>query len=315
MNKDISIIGAGVLDVLAGAVDDKILSRDSTPMNFITLAFGGDALNEAVALSRLGKSVQWISKVGDDDAGKKILSFAEENGIDINGVTVQAELASGVTIVLVAENGERRFLTNSNSSLRKLTEDDILPHVDAMAPIVSFASMFISPPLDVPTMTRLFKRIKAGGRILAVDTKMPHHGETLNDLAELLPFVDYFVPNEFELAALTGGDDTDKNISALLDCGLKCAIVKCGGDGCIIAEGDERIKIPACPVEKVLDTTGAGDCFAAGLLWALSEGWPLAECGRFACATASCSVEQVGAVTGVTSLEKVMARYEQLTSR
>ena len=79
----ISIIGPGVIDVLAGAVDDKILSRVSSPMDFVEISFGGDALNEAVVLSRLGKQVQWISKVGDDEAGRRVLNYAEENNLSV----------------------------------------------------------------------------------------------------------------------------------------------------------------------------------------------------------------------------------------
>lgn len=310
MSNEISVIGAGVIDVLAGPTDEHIATRGSSPMDYVKLAYGGDALNEAVALSRLGKQVQWISKVGDDDAGEKILSHAKSNGLDVDCVTIQRGAQSGVTVVLVDAQGERRFLTNTNSTLRTLEESDISPHVDALAPIVSFASMFISYRLDVPAMTRLFKRIKSSGRTLVVDTKQTKRGETLDDVAELLPYMDFFLPNESELAMLTGGDDVHENIAALLNRGLPCVVVKVGGKGCLIARRNELIEIPACPVEKVIDTTGAGDCFAAGFLWALSEGWQLDKCGRFACAVASLSVEQVGAVTGVTNLAAVMERYK-----
>ena len=306
----ISIIGPGVIDVLAGAVDDKILSRVSSPMDFVEISFGGDALNEAVVLSRLGKQVQWISKVGDDEAGRRVLNYAEENNLSVEGVNVAAGMATGISIALVDKNGERRFLTNSKCTMRNFEAADILPHVDHMAEIVSFASLFISYALDVPAMEKLFRRIKANGRTLAIDMKTPKNGETLEDLSGLLSCVDYFFPNESELATLTGGDDVHKNIRALLSHGLKCAVVKRGGKGCIIATDSTQIEIPACPVDKVIDTTGAGDCFAAGFLWALSEGWSLAECGRFACTVASCSVECVGAVAGVKSLEQVMHRYK-----
>ena len=198
--------------------------------------------------------------------------------------------------------------------------------------------MFISPLLDIAATERIFRKIKSRPRILAFDMKeptsdaplennfaaterilafdatRPKNGETLKDLATILSYADYFFPNEEELATLTGSDDLYKNIDSLLDCGLKCAVVKRGGDGCIIATKNERLEIPACHVEKVVDTTGAGDCFAAGFLYALSEDWPLAECGKFACAVASCSVEEVGAVAGVTSLEKVLQRYERSIS-
>ncbi|MBR3050308.1 MAG: carbohydrate kinase family protein, partial [Selenomonadaceae bacterium] len=166
--KKISIIGTGVVDVLAGAVDEKIFNFDSTEMDYVKLSFGGDALNQSIVLSRLGKSVKWISKLGDDDAGQQILNYAKKNGVDISGVKVQSHLATGVTVVLVDAKGERRFLTNPNSSLRKLSEEDILPHIDDMAEIVSFASLFISSMLDVPAMERIFRRIKSSGRTLAL---------------------------------------------------------------------------------------------------------------------------------------------------
>lgn len=309
MNR-ISIIGVGVIDILVGAVDEKLFIGDGQDVDYTKISFGGDALNQAVALSRLGKNIQWISKVGDDDAGRRILNYAEGNGIDVSCVKIVPGLDTAVTIVLVDAKGERRFLMNPHSTLRKLAEEDISPHVDDMAAIVSFASMFISTLLDVPAMERLFRRIKASGRTLAVDMKPSKRGETLDDLSGVLSCTDYFFPNEFELATLTGKSDIDENIAALLNCGLNCAVVKRGGEGCIIATKSEQIEIPACRVEKVIDTTGAGDCFAAGFLWALSEGWQLEECGKFACAVASCSVERVGAVTGVTSLAEVMRRLK-----
>ena len=308
--KKITIIGAGVIDVLVGAVDEKIFSRSSMPTDFIKISFGGDALNEAIVLSRLGKNVQWISKVGDDDAGKRILSYAAENGLSVAGVTVQAGLETGVNIVLVDAQGERHFLTNPRSSLRRLSAEDIIPHISGMGEIVCLASMFVSPLLDIAATEKIFKLIKAESRILAFDATRAKNGETLEDLATILSYADYFFPNEAELATLTGEADVYKNISALLSYGLKCAVVKRGGNGCVITTKDDLIEMPACRVEKVVDTTGAGDCFAAGFLWALSEGRSLAECGRFACATAACSVEEVGAVTGVTSLEKVLRRCE-----
>lgn len=309
-SKEITIIGAGVVDVLVGAVDENIFTSSSSAMDFIEMSFGGDALNEAIVLSRLGKNVEWISKIGDDDAGKRILNYAAGNKISVEHLKVEAGLATSITIVLVKKSGERFFLTNPQASMRKLASQDILPYVGEMAQIVSFASAFISTTLDIAAMEKIFKAIKSSGKILAFDMKFPHYGETLPDMAGMLSNADYFFPNEEELATLTGDSDVDKNIAALLNYGLKCAVVKRGGKGCIIATKNECYEIPACRVEKVIDTTGAGDCFAAGFLWALSEGWRLEDCGRFACAVASCSVEEVGAVAGVTSLEKVMRRYK-----
>ena len=81
MNYDITVIGAAIIDILASPVNETVFSAGSIPMDTIRMSFGGDALNEAVILSGLGKKVQLISKVGDDEAGKRVLGFLQEKGI------------------------------------------------------------------------------------------------------------------------------------------------------------------------------------------------------------------------------------------
>ncbi len=190
--------------------------------------------------------------------------------------------------------GERYFLTHSDGSLRTLREDDITPYIDSAA------------------MKRVFQRIKSKpDRVLAADMTKAKHGETLADLSALLPFVDYILPNEDEAACLTGERDPRVNAERFISQGAKCVIIKLGRRGCLIRAQNDLYEIPACPVTHTVDTTGAGDCFAAGFLWALSEGFPLEECGKFACATASCTVEETGATTGLHSLDIPFKRYQE----
>ena len=81
MAHDITIIGAAILDILAAPINNSIFQKGSLPMETISLSFGGDALNEAVVLSQLGVDVELISKVGNDEAGKRILDFLKEKGV------------------------------------------------------------------------------------------------------------------------------------------------------------------------------------------------------------------------------------------
>jgi sugar/nucleoside kinase (ribokinase family) len=134
----------------------------------------------------------------------------------------------------------------------------------------------------------------------------------LADLEELLPYIDYILPNRDEIALLTGKNDPFANAKLLIEAGVGCAVIKCGKDGCLIRTKDECYKIPAYPVENALDSTGAGDCFAAGFLWGLRNGLSLEECGYFACATASCAVEHMGATDGVQSIGEPMKRYREM---
>lgn len=305
---DISIIGAAIIDILAAPVSETVFSTGSCPMDTIQMSFGGDALNEAVILSRLGKKVQLITKVGEDEAGKRVLNFMEENRLSVESVKIQKDLATGINIVLINEKGERHFLTNPHGSLRKLAFGDIDGYLDDAAPIVSFAGMFVSPLLNIAKMKQLFARIKGKDRFLAVDMTKAKNGETLEDIEELLPYMDCIFPNEEEIALLTGERDPFENAKRLVSCGVKTAVVKCGADGCVVADRQCVRAIPAVPVKVCLDTTGAGDSFAAGFLWGIANGWQIDECARFACAAASCNVEAYGAAGGIHSLEDVRRR-------
>lgn len=280
-------------------------------METIKMSFGGDALNETIILSELGKKVQLISKVGDDEAGKRVLGFLQEKDISAESVHIEKSLSTGINIVLIDEKGERHFLTNPNSSLRKLDLEDIQPFLENTAEIISFASMFVSPLMTIPKMQQLFSEVKAQGKILAVDMTKAKNGEKIEDLAELLSYIDYIFPNEAEIALLTGETDPYRNAEILLEMGVKTAVIKCGEKGCILGDETGIYMIPAVPVQKCVDTTGAGDTFVSGFLWGLSEGWEPLECAKFACAAASCAVEIVGATGGVRYLEEIRKRYEE----
>ena len=313
--KNITIIGNAIIDVLAKSVNVKVFETGSLPVDKIKLSFGGDALNEAIVLTRLGKNVDLISKVGDDEAGSRMLSFLKDSGILGDKIIVEQGLDTSINIVLIDEQGERHFLTNPVGSQRRLSEADIYPYLDSVNDIVSFASIFVSPLLDIPAMKRVFKKIKEkSDRILVTDLTKAKNGESLKDIAELLPYIDYILPNEEEIALLTGEKDPEINAELLVEAGVSCAVIKCGSKGCIVKTREETYHIPSYPVKNCIDTTGAGDSFAAGFLWALSEGWPLIDCGCFACAVASCTVECVGSTDGVVSIETPLNRYRLISA-
>ena len=313
MNAEVTVIGAGIIDVLAGPVDESVFVKDSQPMNSTRLAFGGDALNEAVVLSQLGAKVELISKVGDDEAGKRVLDFLREKQVDVTKVKTEADLETGINIVLVTPDGERMFLTNPNGSLRKLSEADVMEQLDSAADIVCMASMFVSPLLDIPAMERIFQKIKSKpGRILVADMTTAKNGETLADIACLLKYIDYLIPNEAEATRLTGETDVYRNAELFLEHGASCVVIKQGKNGCLICTKDKKVEIPAYPYVKLVDTTGAGDSFVAGFIWGLKNGMPIGECGRFGCAVASCTVEKLGANAAVDSAELPTKRYEEM---
>lgn len=313
---DITVIGSAIIDILARPVSARVFESGSEPAEDIKLSYGGDACNEAVALSRLGKHVSILSLLGDDEPGKMVLSYLSQNGVDTSAITIHPDIPTSINLVLVESQGERSFVTNPRSSLRRLSEDMILSNLDHMAGIVSFASLFVSHDLSMPAQHRVYKAIKnqPGVTILTTDVTKPKHGETLADIAGFLPYLDVVFANDAEAAMLTGNPDPAANARSIVEAGAGCAVIKTGSRGCEICYGDlpVPIHIPAYPDAHCVDTTGAGDCFAAGFLYALSEGMSYEDCARFGCATASCSIESVGATEGIRSLETIYQRFQTL---
>ncbi|MBQ8095384.1 MAG: carbohydrate kinase family protein [Clostridia bacterium] len=314
---EITVIGASILDVLARPVSSHVFISGSEPAEDIKLSFGGDACNEAVAMSRLGNAVSLISLIGNDEAGRLILDYLHKNHVDTAGIVRSDTIPTGINLVFITELGERCFVTCPKSTLRHLNEEMILSQADNMADIVSFASLFVSHDLSIAALSRIFKEIKhKPGRFLTSDCTRPKNGECLSDLASILPYLDVIFANEMEAASITGCKSPAENTALFLEAGARCAVIKTGSRGCILHSKDmiEPVTIPAYPYAKCIDTTGAGDCFAAGFLHAFSRGMSFTDCAVYANAAASCSIETVGAADGIQSPEIIQRRFEIIRS-
>ena len=125
MKKDVLVIGAAILDILARPTSESVFESGSYACDDIKISFGGDALNDAILLSKMGKSVELISVIGNDKEGHMIASECNKHSIELRN-PLRDDIQTGVNIVLVKEDGSRHFLTNKNGSLRKLCLDDII---------------------------------------------------------------------------------------------------------------------------------------------------------------------------------------------
>ena len=230
------LIGAAILDVVAPGAGPRVFETGSLPCPGLRLGTGGDAMNEAVVLARLGRRVRLVSRVGDDAAGDLVLGVCRKNGIDVSGVA-RGRVDTGVNVVLVGESGERCFLTNPEGSLRKLTPEDVFAAIEAPgfaeAKAVCFASVF-AYPLLMPALEEIFRRIREKGPVLLVDMTRRKNGETLEDIAPALQYADYVLPNLDEAHLLTGTREPAEIARQFLDCGVKNVIVKLGADGCLV---------------------------------------------------------------------------------
>ena len=315
MRRKISVIGAAIVDILAAGIDKEVFIKGSVPAARIQMSCGGDALNEAVVLSGLGLDTELVTILGRDDAGERVMECLRNNGVSTDKITITPDIRTGTNIVLVDRQGERYFITDPESTLRRLSKEHILPYCDNLGDIVSFASIFVSPKLGITDMEEVFRSIKeisAKGesfgqeRILVADMTTAKNGETAKDLAPVLGLIDYLIPNAKEAEILTGEKDPEKAAEVLQKYGAKNVVIKCGKDGCVFRTPDNASKVPAFEADAI-DTTGAGDSFVAGFIYGLSKGLSIEECCRYGNATASLIVTNYGTQGVITSPEQVEA--------
>ena len=311
MKQRFTIIGAAHLDALVEGFDESQLRQGSVPAERIRLGYGGDALNEAVTLARLGGEVSLVSKIGQDGAGDMVLAFCRAAGLPTTRIARESELATSMNIVLIDHAGERKFITDPRSSLRALTLSDVLPHLETLSPVVCFASLFVFPGFLAAELESLFSAIKARGCLLAADMTKRKNGEKLADLVGVWQHLDIVFANAEEAGLLCDTTDVPAMARGVRAFGVGCAVIKTGAQGCYVCSDTFTGAVTGCVSRACVDTTGAGDTFAAAFLFARANGRNLQDCARFANAAASICVENLGATAHEITQEEVLARCRE----
>ena len=221
---------------------------------------------------------------------------------------------NGYCLSLVEADGERTFITNRNGSLWKENIEHVNFDKIKEAKILSLASIFNCPLLDGKTLEKIFSFAKEHGMTITADMIMPRLGETLDDIAGALQYVDYFFPNYDEACLMTGEKDEAKVADKLFSYGIKNVVMKIGTRGCYIRNKDGVMIVPACKGITAVDTIGAGDNFASGFIAALLQGKDIKECAEYANCTAAIAVQHPGATSGVQNrqmVEDMLKKYKE----
>ena len=301
---DVVCLGILVADVIARRVDDLPVRGSLGLVEEISLHGGGCALNTASVLARLGLSASVVGKVGADPFGDFVLGLLDERGVERGGVLRDPEAPTSATVVLVDSGGERTFLhlPGANGCLRL---DELDDEALFSGRALHLAGALVMPEFDGEPAAAVLERAKERGLTTSLDTVWDATGRWERILPSL-PFVDLFVPSLAEAAAISGEQEPEAAAAWLRERGVGTAALKLGAEGCYVAgEGLEGF-IPAPAVEAV-DSTGAGDAFAAGFLYGHLSGWELERTAAFANAAGALATIAVGAVEGVTRFDDVLA--------
>lgn len=270
---------------------------------------GGCAVNAATTLARLGIPVEVIGKIGEDPFGDFVLNAMKERGIGTSGVKRDPKAGTSATMVMVAPDGERRFVHYIGANAG-LTLADVDMQMVTGASILHVAGSLVMPGIDGEPTAELLRQAQAAGVTTFLDTVWDDTARWMKTLHPCLPHIDYFVPSLAEAQALTGMETPGEVAKFLLGKGVKTVALKMGADGCLVMSdrGDE-IRLRAFEI-NVVDATGAGDAFAAGFIAGIYQDWPLEQTARFANGVGALCVTGVGATGGIRSMAETLAFIE-----
>lgn len=269
----------------------------------MSLRGGGCALNTASALARLGVDAACAGKVGGDVLGEFLLALLDGRGVGRVLVARDAAAATSASVVLVDSAGERTFLHVPGASAALRAEElDVEALLAGRA--LHLAGALVMPALDGEPSARLLAAARRRGVHTSLDTVWDATGGW-ERLEPCLPHLDLLCASGAEAAALTGEDDPAAAAEALRRRGAGTVAVKLGSAGCVVAAAGYVGAVPAPRVEPV-DGTGAGDAFAAGLLYGRLAGWPLEPSARLACALGAAATTAVGASERLPALDEAL---------
>ncbi len=263
-------------------------------------ANGGKGANQAVAAARLGGTVVFVCKTGDDAFGGDNINAYIREDIDTQYILTDSQAPSGAALILVDDSGENSIAVAPGANSR-LTPDDVQP----LRGVVQDGDIMLLQ-LEIPLNTVIHAaRIgRERGAVVILDPA-PAPGGGLPD--ELLRSLDYITPNQHEadaLASACGGCGAD----AMLQRGVKNVIITKDKEGCQLISNDGTRSFPAYPVQAV-DSTAAGDAFAGALAVGLADGYNLENAISWAQQAAAVSVTRMGAQPSLPTRKELLAYH------
>jgi ribokinase len=285
----IVVLGDVMVEVVARLSGPVAVGSDSAAR--IEWGYGGSAANVAAWLAVAGESPALVGRVGDDPQGAAAREQLARAGVDAR-LVVDGERPTGTCIVLVAPGGERSMLPDAGAN-DTLAPDDLPDHLLASGGRLHVAGYTLLREGSREAARRAIERARAAGMSVSVDpSSAALLSATFLDLAE---GADLLLPNRQEAEALTGESDPS-SAARKLATRFGEVVVKLGAEGALWVNGADEVHVPAAPSpEGTLDTTGAGDAFAAGLLAARTGGAEPPEALGAACALAARAVSTPGA--------------------
>lgn len=311
---DVLAVGNAIVDVLSPASDD-FLSAEGIAKNAMTLidedsarslyermqpgkeASGGSAANTVAGIASLGGDAAYIGKVADDQLGEIFTHDIRTIGVHFDTPALKDGPATARCLINVTPDAARSMSTFLGAAAL-VTEDDVDAGADALkaSQIVYLEGYLFDREEAKRAYVAAAEMAAAANRRTALTLSdvfcVDRHRASFRHL--VANHIDILLANEAELLALYETEDFDTALAAVRK-DVAIAAVTRSEKGAVIVAGEDTVTVPAAPVSQLVDTTGAGDLFAAGFLLGLAQGRPLAEAGKMGAISAAEIISHYGA--------------------
>ena len=310
---DVIAIGNAIVDVMAPSSDEQIEELGMTRGGMMLIdaeqakslyaamgpgreVSGGSAANTLAGLAALGANCAFIGQVADDQLGEVFAHDIRAGGIAFSTPAIAGKEPTARCLIFVSPDGQRTMNTFLGAS-QFLPASALDEAAIADAAVLYLEGYLWDPEEPRAAMRKAISAARNAGRQVAFTLSdafvIERHGDDFRKLIDDGE-IDILFANENELAALTGESDFEAGLAALAP-RVPVLVVTRSEKGAVAICGDERAEVAAEPVEEVVDTTGAGDLFAAGFLFGLVRGKPLAACLKLGAVCAAEIISHYGA--------------------
>ncbi len=309
---DVLTVGNAIVDIIARCDDQFLIDNKITKaaMNLIDAeraellysrmgpaleASGGSAGNTAAGVANFGGKAAYFGKVAEDQLGQIFAHDIRAQGVHYETKAKGIFPPTARSMIFVTEDGERSMNTYLGACV-ELGPEDVEEDVVADAKVTYFEGYLWDPPRAKEAIRECARIAHANGREMSMTLSDSFCvGRYRDEFLDLMRSgtVDIVFANRDEALSLYETDDFEKALTLIAaDC--KIAAVTTGKDGAVIVRGSERHAVDAHPIEERVDTTGAGDLFAAGFLFGYTQGRSLQDCARLGNLAAAIVIEQIG---------------------
>jgi sugar/nucleoside kinase (ribokinase family) len=304
-------LGVHVVDVLVRPVEAIPEGQGGALVEEIRITPAGPAGGTAITLAKLGAEVRSAGAIGTDALGDVMVDLLGRFGVDASLLVRREDVQTSASVLPIRPDGSRPAFHVIGANATYSSAD---APFDAIA-AADYLHLGAPEFMGGEEAAKILSFAREHGVVTSADILAPGEqaAAILDWIAPAFAHLDYLLPNQEQVLALSGTSDLAEGCRALLERGVGCVAPTCGAEGALVVDRESETRVPAFEID-VVDTTGCGDAFSAGFLRGLSLGRARADAARLGCAVAGMVAQGLGSDHGDFDLDAVIKQANKAVS-